>query len=234
MKSLRVQQLNKEFENNYNNWLDKQWDIFPVCFRLKDNKWNIMISAPHSVNHLREWEILKADMLTWWLALYLAEKYNLPCIYSTSYLVWDPNYDEYENSKYKQELKKYITDNDIKFLVDLHWCRSERDFAIELWTWWDNHPNLLSNNKLLNIISDSLTNSLKSYLQHNKKDISVNNIFPASNKNTVSNFVASNFNVPALQLEINFDLRDSKNEDKLSKLIQALENLIVELQEFFN
>ena len=217
---------------NYNNWLDKQWDIFPIVFRLKDNKWNIMISTPHSVNHLREWEILKADMLTWWLALYLAEKYNLPCIYSISYLVWDPNYDEYENSKYKQELKKYINDNNIKFLIDLHWCWSERDFAIELWTWWDNHPNLLSNNKLLWVIVDSLNNSLKSYLQHNSKDISINKIFPASNKNTIANFISTSLNIPALQLEINYDLRDINKEDNINKLITALENLISDLENY--
>ena len=39
-----------------------------------------------------------------------------------------------KNSEYKQTLAKYIKENDIKFLVDLHGCWSLRDFSIELGT----------------------------------------------------------------------------------------------------
>ena len=52
-----------------------------------------------------------------------------------------------------------IKDNNIKFLLDLHWCDLDRSFAIELWTWWETHPNLMWNQKLLNLIKDSLNKS---------------------------------------------------------------------------
>ena len=234
MKIDRVCQLNKQFEINNNNWVVDFESSNNHHFRIKKDKSKIMISAPHSVNHIREWEVLKTDILTWGLALYLSEQFNLPCIYSTSYYVWDPNFDELEASEYKQSLIKFIKDNNIKFLLDLHWCDFDRSFAIELWTWWETHPNLQWNQKLLNLIKDSLNKSLLAYLWHTWREITINTLFPASFRNTISNFVAVKTHIPTIQLEINFDLRDPKNEEKLSKLIAALENLIVELQEYFN
>ena len=231
MKSERVCQLNKQFEINNQNWLE---DSNPNAhhFAIKKEKWKIMISAPHSVNHIREWELLKADLLTWWLSLYLSERFNIPCIYSISNLVWDPNYDDIENCEYKQRLLEYVKENNIKFLIDLHWCWSERNFAIELWTWWDWHPNLQGNEKLLNVILNSLKDNLSSYLLHTWREITVNTIFPASHKNTISNFIFTKAHIPTLQLEINYELRDTLNVDKITKLITALEKLIEDINNY--
>lgn len=231
MKIERVIQLNKQFEINNQNWLE---DNNPDShhFSIKKEKWKIMISAPHSVNHIRDWEILKADLLTWWLALYLSERYNIPCIYSLNHLVWDPNHDENNNSKYKQKLLEYIKENNIKFLIDLHWCRSERNFAIELWTWWEGHPNLQWNEKILNTIKNSLNDSLSSYLLHTWREITINKLFSASNKNTISNYIFAKAHIPTIQLEINYELRDTMNDEKLTKLISALEKLIEDLSEY--
>ena len=233
MKFEKVKYLNKQFEINNNNWLEDLNNSNKYHFNIKKWRWDIIISAPHSVNHEREWETLNADLLTWWLTLYLSEKYNLPCIYSTSYLVWDPNYDDIENCLYKEKLSEYIKENNINFLIDLHWCWSERNFAIELWTWWWNHPNLQWNEKLLNIIKWSLNDSLGSYLLHTWREITINTIFPASYENTISKFIFTKNHIPTIQLEINYELRNPMDEDKITKLITALENLIEELEKFF-
>ena len=161
MKVDEVLQLDRQFQEN--NWM---WNVnfqekdFST-FQILKNKSEIMISAPHSVKHLRNGEILPQDLLTWWLALYLWKRQNLPVIYSTSYKVWDPNFDENHNSEYKQAFAKYIKENNIKFLIDLHGCWSYRDFVIELGTWWEWNPNLLWHSDILNNILDSLNTSLK-------------------------------------------------------------------------
>jgi hypothetical protein len=72
---------------------------------------------------------------------------------------------------------------------------------------------------------------LKSYLAHNKTAITVNTIFPASNKNTISAFISQKGNIPAIQIEINRDLRDEKN---LEKLIASLEILLSDLNQYFS
>ena len=145
MKVDEVLRLDKKFQED--DWLwkvDIRNQNFST-FKILKNKSKIMISAPHSVKHTRQWEILPQDLLTWWLSLYLWKRLDLPVICSTSYKVWDSNFDENEKSEYKQVLAKYIKENGIKFLIDLHGCWSFRDFSIELGTWWDWSPNLLWN-----------------------------------------------------------------------------------------
>ena len=231
MKVDEVLKLDKQFQENDWMWnIDIQNQNFST-FKILKNKSKIMISAPHSVKHIREWEILPQDLLTWWPVLYLWKRLNLPVIYSTSSNVWDPNFDENKDSEYKQALARYINENDIKFLVDLHGCRSFRDFSIELGTWWDWNPNLLWNNKILRVIEEYLCNSLKTYIKHTKKLITKNTIFPAIRETTVANFISMECKIPTIQIEINEELRDFNNLKNVSLLVNALENMIQNIPE---
>ena len=226
MKVDEVLQLDKQFQENDWMWnIDIQSQNFST-FKILKNKSKIMISAPHSVKHIREWELLPQDLLTWWLALYLWKRLNLPVIYSTSYKVWDPNFDENKSSEYKQALAEHIKENNIKFLIDLHGCWSFRDFSIELWTWWEWNFNLLGRLDILNIIEKSLNDSLKSYIQHTGKTITKNTIFSASRETTVSIFISKECKIPTIQIEINKELRDINNIKNLSLLINSFENMI--------
>ena len=229
MKVDEVLQLDKQFQENDWMWNINVQDKDFSTFKILKNKSKIMISAPHSVKHVREWEILPQDLLTWWLALYLWKRLNLSVIYSTSYKVWDPNYDENEDSEYKQALAKYIKENDIKFLIDLHGCRSFRDFSIELGTWGEWNPNLLWNEKILKIIIKSLNDGFKPYIQHTKKAITENTIFSAGRETTVSSFISKECKIPTVQIEINKELRDMDNPKNLSLLINSLEIMIKNL-----
>ena len=229
MKVDEVLQLDTQFQENDWMWnIDIQSQNFST-FKILKNKSKVMLSAPHSVKHIREWEILPQDLLTWWLALYLWKRLNLPVIYSTSYKVWDPNFDENKDSEYKQTLAKYIKENDIRFLIDLHGCWSYRDFSIEFWTWWEWNPNILGRLDILNVVEKSLNESLKSYIQHTGKSITINTIFPASRETTVSSFISKECNIPTIQIEINKELRDLDNLKHLSLLINVLENMIQNL-----
>ena len=226
MKVYEVLQLDKQFHENDWMWNIDIWNQNFSTFKISKNKSKIIISAPHSVKHIREWEILPQDLLTWWLALYLWKRLNLPVIYSTSYKVWDPNFDENKKSEYKQALAEYIKENDIKLLIDLHGCWSFRDFSIELWTWWEWNPNLLGRLDILNTVEKSLNNSLKSYIQHTKRPITKNTIFSASRETTVSAFISKECKISTIQMEINKQLRDMDNPDNISLLINSLENMV--------
>lgn len=233
MKVDEVLQLDKQFQENDWMWnVDIQSQNFST-FKILKNKSKIMISAPHSVKHIREWEILAQDLLTWWIALYLWNRLNLSAIYSTSYKVWDPNFDEDKKSEYKQALAKYIKENDIKVLLDLHGCWSFRDFSIELGTWWERNPNLLWRLDILNTVEKSLNESLKSYIQHTGKQITKNTIFLASRETTVSAFISRKCKIPTIQIEINKELRNMDNPKNLSLLINGLENMVRNLLKIF-
>ena len=233
MKVDEVIQLDKQFYENNWMWNTNIHNKIFSKFKILENKSKIIISAPHTVKHIREWEIIPQDLLTWWLALYLWKRLNIPVIYSTSYKVWDPNFDENNKSEYKQTLAKYIKENNIKLLIDLHGCWSFRDFSIELGTWWEWNPNLLWQLNVLNTIEKSLKDSLKSYIQRTGKSITKNTIFSASRETTVSAFISKECKIPTIQVEINKELRDMDNLKNLSLLINSMENLLHELSKIF-
>lgn len=232
MKIDEVLQLDRQFSKN--DWM---WNVNNdsnlSSFSILKNKWKIIISAPHTVKHIREWKILPQDSLTWWIALYLWNRLELPVIYSTSYKVWDPNFDDNNKSVYKQTLVEYINKNDIKFLIDLHWCWLFRDFCIELGTWWMWDPHLLWHNELINIIAKSLNDDLKSYIERSKRNITKNTLFSASSETTVSSYISKCCSIPTIQIEINKELRNTDSPKYLSLLINALENMIKNIAEFF-
>lgn len=128
-------------------------------------------------------------------------------------------------------LAKYIKENDIRLLIDLHGCWSFRDFSIEFGTWWKWNPNLLGRLDILNVVENSLNDSMKSYIKHIGKPITKNTIFSASRETTVSNFISKECKIPTIQIEINKELRDMDNSENLSLLINSLENM---LQKLFN
>jgi len=233
MKVDEVIQLDKQFYENNWMWNTNIHNKIFSKFKILKNKSKIIISAPHTVKHIREWEIIPQDLLTWWLALYLWKRLNIPVIYSTSYKVWDPNFDENNKSEYKQTLAKYIKENNIKLLIDLHGCWSFRDFSIELGTWWEWNPNLLWQLNVLNTIEKSLKDSLKAYTQRTGKSITKNSIFSASRETTVSAFISKECKIPTIQVEINKELRDMDNLKNLSLLINSIENMLQELSKIF-
>ena len=233
MKIDEVLLLDRQFSENEWMWNINYDNKNFSTFKILKNKWKIIISAPHPVKHIREWEILSQDSLTWWLALYLWNRLELPVIYATSYKVWDPNFDDNSKSEYKQALVKYIEENNIKFLFDLHWCWSFRDFCIELGTWWMWDPHLLWHNKLINIITKSLSDILKPYIKHSKLHITKNTLFSASWETTVSSYISKCCRIPTIQIEINKELRNINNPKYLSLLINALENMIKNITQLF-
>jgi hypothetical protein len=74
-----------------------------------------------------------------------------------------------------------------------------------------------------------LKQSFNTYIKHTKKEITVNTLFPAKNANTISKFIAKELHIPALQIEINKELRDTKKE-QMNILVSALENIIKEIE----
>ena len=76
-----------------------------------------------------------------------------------------------------------------------------------------------------------MNDSLKSYIQHTKKPITKNTIFSASRETTVSNFISKECKIPAIQIEINKELRDMDNLKNVSLLINALERMIENIVE---
>ena len=69
----RLEQIEKEFSANmYDGAINSS-----SCFEIKQGLGNVMLSAPHSVNHLRNGKVKYADMHTGTIVKYLGEKIRL-------------------------------------------------------------------------------------------------------------------------------------------------------------
>ena len=100
----------------------------------------VMFSAPHAVEQTRDGKIKYAEQDTGEIARFV-NKLGYPCIIKTENLNDDANYDL--NCKYKSDLQKYIKDNNIVALIDLHELSPLREQLICLGTGGEDDINLL-------------------------------------------------------------------------------------------
>ena len=119
----------------------------------------VMVSAPHSVKHLRNDTIKNEDMLTGGIAEYLGKITGCYVITNLSSMS-DPNYNS--DSPYRKMLLEYIRKKNIKYLLDLHGASYLSNFSIDIGTSPDNNGVLNSfhnNDKIFNDIVSMLSNT---------------------------------------------------------------------------
>lgn len=212
----KINAYEKDFRRNGYNGRGK------TDFITKAGKTKVMISASHAVNHFRKDAIKPADMFTGGIARYLQEVTGCHLIYRARYSETDPNYDEVDAADYKDTLEKYIRENDIKVLIDIHGCSAERETAVDMGT-VDNSEISLGRygfiNDLLQII---LNDKLSSFLKETGKVVATNKKFTASYSNTITNYISRETGIPCIQLEINRLCRDIQREEDMLCMVEAL------------
>lgn len=189
-------------------------DYFKVITPTAKSK--ILISAPHTLPHLRKGKYKWADSGSGALALALQRATNTHLIYTTRSGI-DPNY--YDNSLYKVALKKYLKSHpEIELVIDIHGASPKRQFDVDLGTM---HHKSIRNPKVYQVI--------KSHFEKAKLRVS-ENFFSASKAETVTKFVY-NLGLSAIQMENNVgNLLYPKNRSTLNKLLRAYTNCIEELK----
>lgn len=189
----------------------------------------IMISAPHSVNHKRDGKLKYADKLTGGIARYIHKVTGCHIIYSTRTSTGDPNFDGDIDSAYKRELKRYVEENNIRVLIDLHGASSNRPYAVELGTVDSSDSSL----KKYTFISDLVTQYLEYFISNigecDTRSIWKNRLFSASFENTITSFISRNTETACIQLEVNGKFRNLEDTGKLASVLHALVELVTTL-----
>lgn len=182
----------------------------------------VMISAPHSVSQTRNGKRKPAEPYTGALAKMLHDELSCSVIYKTRNLKDDANYDK--NSPYKNDLAKYVQQNRIKFVIDLHQLSDSRNVMIDIGTnYMKNLNNALKPLNMLNII-------LEAFSKRNLGILQIDKPFAASGEYTVSAFISSSCRIPCVQLEINSGLlRPAFFNIKVRKVYEALVEIIQNL-----
>lgn len=171
-------------------------------FEIIEGKVKVMLSAPHAFIHFRNGEVRYAETNTDTLVKEICEKEKCWGIYKTYSSDNDANYDEF--SLYRSEAIRDIKRNKIKFLIDFHGMKSERDLDICLGT--GRLQNLNGDEELANKFAEI-------FKKHGFKNVSIDDPFSAKHPFTVSSDVHDKCNIPTLQIEINGKYRLPENEE---------------------
>lgn len=193
-------------------------------FVIEEGNIPIMISAPHAVNHYRDKKVKYADILTGGIARYLQKVTGCHLIYSAKQINQDPNYDQESKSEYKIALKKYVEENKIKVLIDLHGASQEREYAVEMGTTDDSDKSLHEHKFIADLIKYHFTYYFRQL--NGKTDIWKNKIFAASYENTITNYISEKTDTACIQLEVNGQYRNLDNAEDVSCLVLALKAII--------
>ncbi len=192
------------------------YDYFKI---IKGNN-NIILSAPHAYKHIRNKKIKSNENNTSKIVKILGYLTNSHVIYVYKNTDNDPNHDK--KSEYKEELLKYIKENKIKYLIDIHGLNKNSNCSLEIGC--NEYKN--SEEKFVNLIKDT-------FKKYYKGDILIDNIFAAKSERRISNYISSNCDsINTVQLEINRNYRNiNRMPIKFNKTIIALKEIIESLED---
>ena len=157
--------------------------------RLKDKYKGIIVSAPHTIEQMRDGKTKCAEPETGDLARSLHNHLGCPIICS---IETDKGFclDEYVKA-----IGEYHDRFDLHFLVDLHQMHPDRMELFDIGIGEDGE-NLLKKKHCIDDVKSC-------FGQFNDKLVSVNKLFKATAEYTVSHRVAKAYGIPCVQIEIN-------------------------------
>ena len=186
-------------------------DNTPELIHFERGSIPILLSAPHTVNFLKEDGNFKMrEGYTKAIVKYLALKTGAFLMIKENSDGIDPNKLEMEN--YKHQLLEVINKYQIQLVLDIHGAASHHDFAIEIGS--------LDGVSAKNQTIESLKLNLK---DQGIAPVAENNPFKGGG---ITKTVHGNTNIEVLQLEINRDYRDLTHPEKLFQLCKSLENFL--------
>lgn len=186
-------------------------DNTPELIHFEQGSIPILLSAPHTVNFLKEDGNFKMrEGYTKAIVKYLALKTGAFLMIKENSDGIDPNKPEMEN--YKHQLLEVIDKYQIQLVLDIHGAASHHDFAIEIGS--------LDGVSAKNQTIESLKLNLKS---QGIALVAENNPFKGGG---ITKTVHGNTKAEVLQLEINRNYRDLTHPEKLFHLCKSLENFL--------
>ena len=172
----------------------------------------IIVTAPHSSVHKRMGKLKRQEFYTAAISMMMYSLTGCHSLYTNRLMESDPNY--YDESPFKTRLSEIVKNNDIKCLIDLHGTGPERESHI--------YPGVGVNKEFL-AGNDNYLEELDKASTLNEITIGGLDVFPAAKQMTVTKFAAKKLGIPAIQLEINRQLREpNNNPEQFIKLIRLL------------
>ena len=171
----------------------------------------ILLSAPHTVNFLKEDGNFKMrEAYTKAIVKYLALKTGAFLLIKENSDGIDPNKIEMED--YKRQLLEIIEKHQIRLVLDIHGAASHHDFAIEI----GSLDGVSAKPETIKALKTALLNQRIAPVAENQP-------FKGGG---ITKTVHGNANIEVLQLEINRNYRDLNHPERLFHLCKSLENFL--------
>ena len=197
------------FEEEINMLEDLQFDSDYI---LRTGNSPVLFTAVHTMNQLKnDGSIKYMESYTKAIALYLNKHANVNCMVKINDTGFDSNIDNRDD--FKKELIRFVKENNILLVIDLHGSKYERDYDIEFGT-------------LNNLSADySTVKELEeSFKENGIKKVVYNNPFKGG---AITQYLFSLKSVDVIQLEINKKFRNCNNIGDLEILCKSLVDFIV-------
>ncbi len=192
---------------------------FNQDYIIKKGTLPILFTAPHTMKQVREDGSVKLrEPYTKAIALYLNKYFDVNCMIKIKDTGLDSNRDN--RDEFKIELLRFIRDNNIKLVIDLHGSDKSRDFDIEFGT-------------LNNLSADfsTIKELEEAFIENGINNIIHNDPFKGG---AITEYVYGLKDVDIIQLEINAKYRDYNNIDNLEQLCSSLGNFVEQYKEYIN
>ena len=171
----------------------------------------ILFTAPHTMQQIRDDGSIKlSEPYTKAIALYLNKYFNVNCMIKINDTGLDSNKDN--RDEFKIELLRFIKDNNIKLVIDLHGSAKSRNFDIEFGTL----NNLSAGFSTIKELEEAFT-------ENGISNIIYNDPFKGG---AITEYVYGLKDIDVIQIEINGKYRDYSNLEELERLIKFFENFI--------
>ncbi len=172
-------------------------------FRYDVGRIPILLSAPHGAVHTRNGNPKEEDEYTAGFARLVADLTGAHAIYAHRKSSTDPNYDD--SAPYKARLKDIVQAGHIQFVLDLHGMGDDWEFGIALGTMRGQScpaqkTQLLHTLETSGFSIDHPERLLRYVVDHPKFTGGITS-------HTVTRYASSVLNVPAVQVELNANLR---------------------------
>lgn len=186
-------------------------DNTPELIHFEQGSIPILLSAPHTVNFLKEDGNFKMrEGYTKAIVKYLAQKTGAFLMIKENSDGIDPNKIEMED--YKRQLLEIIEKHQIRLVLDIHGAASHHDFAIEI----GSLDGVSAKPETIKALKTALLNQ-------GITSVAENHPFKGGG---ITKAVHSNTKIEVLQLEINRNYRDLTHPEKLFYLCKSLENFL--------
>lgn len=189
---------------------------YQLCldFTIERGSNRLMLSAPHCVEQFRNGKYKLPEDLTLPIVKHINNKCGAHIIYKTKCLFDDANYDE--KSEYRDVLAEYIITNNVGVLFDVHGLSSQRNRDIIIGTNYSN--NCPEHYWVAEFIQRKLNEELSI-------NVAIDEIFTASNQNTVSCDIHNRTSIPTFQIEINRRLLEENMEEFLCAFANTIDTV---------